>query len=280
MTKNNGSLHPVWRDLLAQVASPRVVTLIGGGGKTSLMYYLVAGLKAAGQRSFAVATAKLYVPEGDDRRAVIVNSLAECRQAVAEWYDSPLIITLAGERVIGNRRKLAGLDPAWVDTVAGETSASLIVEGDGSAGLPLKGHLEHDPVVPAATRLLIPVVGVDVLGRPLATPYVHRPARAAELAGVPVGETVNEEIVARLLLHPEGYLHNCPAGCRVVPFINKAEDEAGYRAAHTLAQVVLAAGQPALAGVVIGSIDRRDFTFLPPPAAVLAAGTTTFPPGK
>lgn len=263
MTKNNHTLHPVWRDLLAAVPPPPVVTLIGGGGKTSLMYYLVAGLKAAGRPGFAVATAKLFVPEGDDRRAAIVTSLAAYRQAVADWRDSALIVTLAGERVVGNQRKLAGLDPAWVDALAGETDAALIVEGDGSAGLPLKGHLEHDPVVPAATRLLVAVVGVDVLGRPLATPYVHRPARAAELAGVPVGATVSEEIVARLLLHPDGYLHNCPPGCLVVPFINKAEGEAGLRAAAGLARTVLAAGNPAVAGVVIGSIDRREFRFLP-----------------
>jgi probable selenium-dependent hydroxylase accessory protein YqeC len=279
MTKNRETLHPVWQDILAAVRSPLVVTLIGGGGKTSLMYYLVAGLKAAVRRSFAVATAKLFAPEGGDRRAVIINSLAEFRQAVDEWQDSPLIITLAGERVVGNQRKLAGLDPAWVDTLAGETAADLIVEGDGSAGLPLKGHLEHDPVVPAATRLLVPVVGVDVLGRPLATPYVHRPARAAELAGVPAGTTVSEEIVARLLLHPDGYLHNCPPGCLVVPFINKAEAEDGRRAAVALARTVLAAGHPAVAGVVIGSIDRRDFLFLPP-AAPLAAGTASFSPEK
>ncbi len=262
MTKNSGELHPVWQGLLAGEQPPRLVTVTGGGGKTSLMYYLVAGLKAAGETAFAAATAKLFFPGGAGHHLVLVGSLPDCRQAVADWRRYPGTVTLAREAVSEAPGKLAGLDPAWLDAVSAENPAvRFVVEGDGSAGLPLKGHLGHDPVVPAATRLLIPVIGADAIGRPLAVGYVHRPARAAELAGATPGERVTVAMIARLLLHPEGYLHNCPPGTGVVPFINKAEGR-DKRPAARLAASVLAAGHPAIRGAVVGSLRRAEFAFV------------------
>ncbi len=262
MTRNNCSLHPVWRSLLDGPQPPRLVTVIGGGGKTSLMYYLVAGLQAAGETAFAAATAKLFFPGGAGHHAVLVRGLPECRQAVADWCRYPGTVTLAREVVAETPGKLAGLDPAWLDTLAGENpGVRFVVEGDGSAGLPLKGHLGHDPVVPAGTNLLVPVVGADAIGRPLAPGYVHRPARAAELAGGELGELVTVDMIVRLLLHPAGYLHNCPPGASIVPFINKAEGRA-KRPAADLAAAVLAAGHPAISGVVVGSLRRAEFAFV------------------
>ncbi|MDT8900518.1 selenium cofactor biosynthesis protein YqeC [Anaeroselena agilis] len=262
MTKNNEVLHPVWRELLAGLPASGLVTLIGGGGKTSLMYYLVAGLKAAGTVAFAATTAKLFMQEGAGHRTVLVGSLAEFRRAVGELRSCPAMVTVARGLVDGAQRKLAGLAPEWLDTLAGECPAiRFIVEGDGSAGLPLKGHLPHDPVVPAATRLLIPVIGAEAVGQPLAACCVHRPARAAELTGAAEGEIITADTVAKLLLHPKGYLHNCPPEARVVPLINKAEG-AAMRTAEDLAATVLAARHPAVGGVVVGSIRRQEFSFI------------------
>ena len=262
MTKSNGCLHPVWRELIGSLPSPGLVTLIGGGGKTSLMYYLVAGLKASGAAAFAAATAKLFMPEGTGHRAVLVSTLAELRQTVEQLSNRPELVTVARGLADGGERKLAGLAPEWLDILAGEyPSVRFVVEGDGSAGLPLKGHLPHDPVVPSVTRLLIPVIGAEAIGRPLAADCVHRPARAAELAGAAVGATITADMIATILLHPDGYLHNCPPEACVVPFINKAEG-AAMCPAEELAAAVLAAGHPAVGGVVVGSMRRQEFFFI------------------
>lgn len=261
MTRNNGELHPVWRTLLAGPRPPRLVTVIGGGGKTGLMYYLVAGLKAAGEIAFAATTAKLFFPCGAGHHVIFARVLQECRQAVADWHRYPGIVTLARESAAGTPGKLAGLDPGWLDVLAGEYPfVRFVVEGDGAAGLPLKGHLGHDPVVPAATDLLVPVIGADAIGKPLAAGNVHRPVRAAELAGAAMGERVTVDTVVKLLLHPAGYLHNCPSGAAVVPFINKAEGRA-KRPAAELAAAILAAAHPAVSGVVVGSLRRAEFIF-------------------
>lgn len=261
MTKSNTGLHPVWGGLLASLAPLRVVTLVGGGGKTSLMYYLAGGLKDTGAAAFAATTARLLPPRAPGQRAVTAASLEEARRAVVAWRDSDELVTLA--RPAGAEGKLGGLEPEWVDALAAECpDVFFVVEGDGAAGLPLKGHLAHEPVVPAATRLLVPVAGADAVGQPLADGCVHRPARAAALAGVAEGDIATAEVVARLLLHPEGYLHNSPSEAVVVPFINKAEDGAGYQAAQDLAAAVLAAGHPAVAGVVFGSVRNKTFRFV------------------
>ena len=260
MTKNKQRLHPVWDSLLAGLAPPRLITLVGGGGKTSLMYYLVAGLKTQGVPAVATTTTKLLPPRGDGHRLELADTLAAARRAVTAARESSPIITLAGGT---GGEKLTGLDPAWLDILAAENDDLVfIVEGDGSAGLPLKGHLAHEPVVPAATRLVVPVVGVEAIGRPLAAGNVHRPDRAAVLAGAAPGQPVSVRTVARLLLHPDGYLHNCPPDAKVVPFVNKAEDTQNLAVAQRLAAEVLAAGHPATAGVIYGSVRADTFRFV------------------
>jgi probable selenium-dependent hydroxylase accessory protein YqeC len=262
MTKNSAVLHPVWRDITSGLPAAGPITLVGGGGKTSLMYYLVAGLKAAGAVAFAATTAKLFMPAGPGHRAVLVGNLDECRRQLAGLLACPDIVTLAREAATGDRRKLAGLEPGWLDALAREYPAvRLIVEGDGSAGLPLKGHQPHDPVVPSGTVLLVPVVGADAVGRRLTADCVHRPARAAEIAGAAEEDIITPALIARLLLHPMGYLHNCPSGARVIPFVNKAEG-ADAGSAADIAAAVLAAGHPAVAGVVVGSTRCQEFSFI------------------
>lgn len=260
MTRNNQGLHSVWESLLAGLEPPRLITLVGGGGKTSLMYYLVAGLKARGVPAVAATTTKIFPPQGGDHRVVLAGSLDEARRAVALVRESSRIVTLASS---GGGEKLVGLDPVWLDTLAAENADMVfVVEGDGAAGFPLKGHLAHEPVVPASTRLLIPVVGIDAIGQPLAAGHVHRPERAADLAGAAPGQPISTQTAARLLLHPDGYLHNCPPTARVVPFVNKAENEPDLTVAQRLAADVLAAGHPAVDGVVYGSVRAGTFRFV------------------
>ena len=135
-----------------------------------------------------------------------------------------------------------------------------MVEGDGSAGCSLKGHLPHEPVIPTSSRLVIPVIGVDVLGKPLNSNFVHRPERVTQMTGVPAEATITIEVVLKLLFHPEGYLKECSPNGPVLPFINKVEGPEALRQANKLAQGMLL-GHGQIEQVVIGSLMRHEFKF-------------------
>ena len=70
--------------------------------------------------------------------------------------------TLLGRRVRAD--KLEGVAPERVSELARQADL-VLVEADGARGRSLKVPAEHEPVVPAATTLLIVVAALDVLGR-------------------------------------------------------------------------------------------------------------------
>jgi len=130
--------------------------------------------------------------------------------------------------------KLQGIIPEWVDELSSLADVSfLIVEADGAAGRSLKAPREGEPVLPQITTLLIPVVGIDVLGCPLDEQHVFRSEIAARILNVPFGSTVTEEMIARLLAE---IIKSRPQEARVIPFINKVDVPGSLPQARKLAQ--------------------------------------------
>ncbi len=115
-----------------------------------------------------------------------------------------------------------GLQPELVGKLATIQSLdALIVEADGARGLSLKAPAPHEPPLPSATTVAIPMMGVEAIGRPLDGEIAHRPELVALRTGISLGETITPEAAATLLAHPEGGLKNVPFSSRVIPLINK-----------------------------------------------------------
>lgn len=103
---------------------------------------------------------------------------------------------------------------------------------------------------------MIPVVGLDVLWRPLNAACVHRPEIVAELAGSPLGAPVTPAMVAAVVGHPHGGGKNVPPGARVVPWLNKADTLAQPRAARELTELLVQT--PWIERAVIGAAARPE----------------------
>jgi molybdenum cofactor cytidylyltransferase len=132
---------------------------------------------------------------------------------------------------------------------------AVIIEADGSRGLPLKAPAAHEPVVAEETTLLIPVCGISALGRPLTAKAVHRPDLLAKLTGLAYNEPITGEAVVRLLLHPLGGLKGAPPHARVVPLINQVGEEGSLAAARLIAAKVQSS--PSVDRVLIGAVGSQ-----------------------
>jgi len=194
--------------------------LIGGGGKTGLMVYLLDELEKAGKKVIASTTTKLSAdyPRGLSFR--VADSLSAVLKQVVKPHSPGERVTLVQGEAENETGKMAGIHSDWIDKAsAAHPDIIFLVEGDGSAGRSLKGHLTHEPVIPAATGLLIPVIGIDCIGKALDDESAHRPSRITELTGTEPGAIITGELIIQLLFHPEGYLRNCPTDAVVLPFI-------------------------------------------------------------
>lgn len=249
-------------DLTLAKGPPRVITLIGGGGKTSLMQLWARCLHERGIAVVTTTTTKLYNKPQAGFSYVQPASLAEAKNLLAKIHSSDQILTLTGE-LLPAEGKLAGIPVDWVEQLSSYSPDTIfLIEGDGSAGRSLKAHLSHEPVIPACTTLLVPIVGLDVLGRPLNDENVHRSEVFARITGHCPGAPIDPAAVLTVLLHKEGYLRQCPDAAAVLPLLNKAETLHSRRAGFHLAQKILAAGQPQLKSVLVGSVAQNYFVRL------------------
>src|SRR5262249_16417193 len=132
----------------------------------------------------------------------------------------------------------------------------LVNEADGSRMRPFKAPAAHEPVIPAATTLVVPVVGADVLGQPLDAEHVHRPELVSALTGATVGVPVTPEIVAGVLAHPDGGRQGVPADARVVVVINKVDSLPDRKPAHETAERLLR--DRAIHAVILAALRRDD----------------------
>ena len=175
--------------MLAEILGVRegVTAVIGGGGKTTLLRTLGAELARSGARVILSTTTKFLPFPGIE---TVSGGEREVAEALAR---APLVCAAAPW---GNGGKLAE-SPVPMTRLAA-LADYVLVEADGSAGLPLKAHAPHEPVIPAEAVRTILALGASGFGRPIRE-AAHRPERYAELAGCGIGDAVTPELAARVI---------------------------------------------------------------------------------
>ncbi len=229
-----------------------VISLVGGGGKTTLMFALAQELSSNGGCVITTTTTKFFKPPFYPNSCILLNTNEdETIRLLLQNIHRYKHITLASKMLASG--KLKGISSDFVARLAKlKEVPHVIVEADGAAQKPLKAPNLTEPVIPSSTSLVIPVVGIEVVGKLLSEEDVFRPEIASKLIGLSLGDTVTAESVALLMTHPLGITKGSPAEVRIIPFINKADLAGTLSKASDLAQKILATMHPCIEQVVIG----------------------------
>lgn len=162
--------------------------MIGSGGKTTFLRTLGEELAAAGKRVILTTTTKIYPFSG--------------MPLVVGGQEEELESAFAKSRILCCGTPLTGTEKLCRCAIAMERLALwadyVLVEGDGSAGLPLKAHGPQEPVIPPESDQVIQVVGWSGIGQPI-WKCVHRPERFARIAGVDQECDVTPSLAAAVL---------------------------------------------------------------------------------
>ena len=218
-----------------------VISLVGAGGKTSLMFRLAHELSQDGDAVLTTTTTKIFEPEPGQSSCVLVSdSVSDLLVEAKGLIDEHRHITMARDRW-SKEGKLIGFSPQTIDTIRDSRFFRwIIVEADGSAGRPLKAPADHEPVVPESTTTVVGLAGLSGIGQPLTDQWVFRSDRFAEVAGLPHSTNVNETAVANVFTHKEGIFKNTSAKASRLVFLNQADmlenRAAGRRIAFRLIQ--------------------------------------------
>lgn len=239
------------------LGNKELISLVGGGGKTTLMFALARELYLKGKMVISTTTTKILEPTFEETNLLIVEKNEEiitdlCREKILRYWH----ITLASERV--NSGKLKGLNPDLINKLFVEEVAPYIInEADGSAQHSLKAPNATEPVIPVNTTLVVAVVGIEVVGRTLTEENVFRSEIASKLLNLPVNSRLTEEVVAKLITHTQGITKGSPLTARIIPFINKVDSIKDATAGRSLAKRILDQAFPQIKQVVLG---RARFT--------------------
>jgi probable selenium-dependent hydroxylase accessory protein YqeC len=232
-----------------------VISLVGGGGKSSLMYALAAELSSVGKRVLTTTTTRIYMPKPAESPAIIISADPEeiVARAAALLCDHRHLSAGAGYLAEGG--KLNGLDPAAIEHIAGTGLFDfIIVEADGAAGRPLKACAPHEPVVPLFSQWIVAVVGLDAVARPLTEDRVFRSEQYSRITGLAIGEDVTEISIAAMLVHEMTAL--AVPGERVLRavFLNKAETSEDLAAGKRIGGFLADSDAQLFNRVVIGEL--------------------------
>lgn len=190
-----------------------VVSLVGGGGKTSTMHLLACELYNMGMSVIITTTTHIFPPE--DEHLLLSGDIREIEEALKNHRLLVLASSYEKEKLKGIVPRLAGELKKLADIV--------IVEADGSRNKPFKAPKENEPVIPPSSTVVIPVVGVDAAYKPLSEEWTHRTEKITEITGLLPGETITPDIIAETILHPMGGMKGVPENAVFVPLINKAD---------------------------------------------------------
>ncbi|HPJ93696.1 MAG TPA: selenium cofactor biosynthesis protein YqeC [Deltaproteobacteria bacterium] len=231
-----------------------VITLVGAGGKTTLMFRLAHELSQTDGPVLTTTTTKIYLPKPEESETVIIldplqDMAPRCRDVLKHTHH---VTAAAGYQKSQN--KLTGFSSEDVQNLW-ETGLFkwILVEADGAAHRSLKAPASYEPVIPACTRWLVTLVGMDAIGKPLDEQWVFRSQLYSRITGLLPGDTVTEDSVVKAILHDQGLMKGCPAGANRYVFFNKADDDLSRHSGRRAAALLCSAAKKKLDAVFIGS---------------------------
>jgi probable selenium-dependent hydroxylase accessory protein YqeC len=168
----------------------RIIAVVGGGGKTSLLWQLAEEYAAFGKRVILTTTTHMAIEEM--RPFALDGNRAEIRKKLDQYG---YVLTASVDRQKG---KLAVPQDTTLESLRALCDV-MIVEADGSKRLPLKVPADWEPVIPQIADTVIGVMGLDSLGRTIQE-TAHRPELMAAFLEKGLQDTVIEQDLVRIAL--------------------------------------------------------------------------------
>ena len=175
------------------------ICLVGGGGKTTVMYELATVWAACGRKVLVLTSTHILQPADGSfaaDAAAVQNLWQQGRYAVIGTPELSTGKLTAPPQGLYNELKLQ--------------ADVILCEADGSRHLPCKAPAAHEPVLLPDCDMVLAVAGMDALGRPLAQ-ACQRPQLAAALLGCSLDSVIDEQMLAALLLSEQGARKNVGA---------------------------------------------------------------------
>ncbi|HWP49061.1 MAG TPA: selenium cofactor biosynthesis protein YqeC [Candidatus Limnocylindrales bacterium] len=210
-------------DLLSafDISRGEVVSVVGSGGKTTLITELAHQLTRKGLKVLSTSTTHAQKPTSyQTEKWLIAEEETDLLAAIQKHFKSYHHITVLGQYI--RKDKLKGLDPALVCKLNSYRLADVVlVHADGARKKSFKAPREDEPIIPACSTRCILVVGSDIIGKTLNEENVHRPEMVTHFTSLQMGETITTDTIVQIVNHPQTYFCKVPPGCPLILYLSK-----------------------------------------------------------
>ena len=235
-----------------------LVALVGGGGKTSLLFALAEELHQGKKRVVTSTTTKVRHREAQRSPCIVfTGSGPSWKDKLNEGLQNHGHVFLARGSL--DSGKVDGISPSLVNEMYQEGGIDyIILEADGASGRPVKAPADHEPVIPSSSTKVVAMLGLEAIGAQMGPEVVFREDLFGKLTGLELGERLTPTVLASLFLKPEGLFKGTPSSAKRMVFINKQDLFSENKEAEELAGLILESELNNVERVVIGSIlDRK-----------------------
>lgn len=211
-----------------------MISVVGGGGKTTTIFSLASELKRLNKRILVTTTTAIYNPDTDLYDSLVV--LDNKQSIETNWTNGT--ITVLGS-CISTENKLLGVDCSILNEIYRKKLFDFIlIEADGSKKRPIKAPASHEPVIPSATSKVLGVIGMDSLGKTIDDANVHRPAILSEVTNSRIGDSITKEIIYRLVVSKKGLFKDTPKNSKKYLLLNKVDHQQDMYYANIIGNMI------------------------------------------
>jgi probable selenium-dependent hydroxylase accessory protein YqeC len=242
---------------LLKTSGRQVVSIIGCGGKTTLLWALAA--RARGKKTLVTTTTHTQKPE---QAAGLFDYFFD--EAASAGLKVPDGIGLAGN-INSSGFSISSFSLSALERII-PLFDNVFIEADGSRTKPLKAWAAYEPVITDSTTVSVGILPLWPLGRPVSEELVHRLPLFTALSGANEGRIIGLKHYLPLISGRRedgfdmdaalsGFTHSMfkVSGGEKVLFFNQVEDEGQMEDARRLADMLPADFRAGLSAVVAGS---------------------------
>ena len=243
---------------ILRIDKPLLISIVGAGGKTTLMASLARELSG---KVVCSTSTKIGLAESELFEEHLIVPSAFDFSELSYSFESKNILITTDSMPIEGIDKWVGLNQQQMKqliSACGKEKLPLVIEADGAKKRLLKAPANWEPVVPPESNMVITVLSLDAIGKPLSEETVFRSDLFCELSGGVPGSKITMDYLLKYLKHPLGGKKGIPEAA-IKYLVFTATDE--QKATNILQPQQLRELSSYFDGVFLGSLEPEGPTY-------------------
>ena len=206
---------------ISQNASPKLISLSGGGGKTSFLYNYAKTFINNSKKLLITSTTKMYYPTNYESifdKIIISSDINE----LISPEDSKIIFAMRSKD--NEKNKLIGFDKSFLETLFMKNIYdSIVSESDGARSKSIKAYAYYEPNHPTNATDIVGIIGLSSYKKNINAYNVHRVHNFTEITNTKIGEVLNIDALVSLINSNVSLFKNSPKNARKHLLINQCD---------------------------------------------------------